>query len=139
MLYICTMQQFYNTQVIQFLKAKTEPGLILMYMQMVQMVHIIFKFPVQWRIQGRLPPTAQKFLDFMQFLGNFDKVVCWRLPPPPPEGRRPLLRGILDQPLQWTIYVRRLIRRTEFVKCTIILYLNITTYVWELNFEFQLI
>ena len=36
----------------------------------------------------------------MQFLGNFDKIVCWR---PPPEGRRPLLWGILDPPL-WPMY-----------------------------------
>ena len=41
-------------------------------------------------------PTAKNFLDFMQFLGKFDKIVCW---PPPPEGRRPLLQGILDPPL----------------------------------------
>ena len=43
----------------------------------------------------RAPPTAQNFLDFMQFFGKFDKIVCWR----PPEGRRPLLQGILDPPL----------------------------------------
>ena len=54
----------------------------------------------QWRIQGcapalPLPPMAQNFLDFMQFLGKFDKIVCWR----PLEGRRPLLQGILDPPL----------------------------------------
>ena len=29
---------------------------------------------------------AQNFLDFMQFSGKFDKIVCWR----------PLLQGILD-------------------------------------------
>ena len=44
------------------------------------------------------PPTAQNFLDFMQFFGKFDKIVCWR---PPPEGRRPLLQGILDPPLEF--------------------------------------
>ena len=44
------------------------------------------------------PPTAQKFLDFMQFFGNSDKIVCWH---PPLEGRRPLLQGILDPPLKY--------------------------------------
>ena len=24
------------------------------------------------------PPTVQNFLDFMQFFGKFDKIVCWR-------------------------------------------------------------
>ena len=43
------------------------------------------------------PPTAQNFLDFMQFFGKFDKIVCWR--PLPREGRRSLLQGILDLPL----------------------------------------
>ena len=42
------------------------------------------------------PPTVQNFLDFMQFFGKFDKIVCWR---PPLEGWRPLLQGILDPPL----------------------------------------
>ena len=51
------------------------------------------KLPLQWRIQGGAPgarpPTAQIFLAFMQFLGKFDKIVCWRPPgglPPPPTG-----------------------------------------------------
>ena len=44
----------------------------------------------QWRIQGGVPPpTAQNFLDFIQFLGKFDKIICW-CPPrgsaPPPTG-----------------------------------------------------
>ena len=34
-------------------------------------------------------PTVQNFLDFMQFFGKFDKIVCW-CPPrglvPPPTG-----------------------------------------------------
>ena len=34
------------------------------------------------------PPTAQNFLNFMQFLGKFDKIVCRR----PLEGRRPSYR-----------------------------------------------
>ena len=38
---------------------------------------------------GGRPPTAQNFLDSMQFFGKFDKIVC----------RRPLLQGILDPPL----------------------------------------
>ena len=45
----------------------------------------------QWRIQGgrprRAPPTAQNFLNFMQFLGKFDKIVCWH--PLPPRGSVP--------------------------------------------------
>ena len=44
---------------------------------------------------GTPPPTAQKFLNFMQFFAKFGKIICWR----PPEGWRPLLRGILDPPL----------------------------------------
>ena len=36
--------------------------------------------------------------NFMQFLWNFGKTVCWR-PPPPPEGWRPHLGEILDPPL----------------------------------------
>ena len=35
------------------------------------------------------PPTAQNVLNFMQFFGKFDKIICWR----------PLLHGILDPPL----------------------------------------
>ena len=46
-------------------------------------------------LRGRPPPTDQNFLDFMQFFGKFDKIVCWR----PLEGWAPLLRGILDPPL----------------------------------------
>ena len=40
-------------------------------------------------------PTAQNFLNFMQFFAKFGKIICWR----PPEGWSPLLREILDQPL----------------------------------------
>ena len=42
------------------------------------------------------PPTAQNFLNFMQFFGK-----CWRNRrlEPPLKGWRPLLRGILDPPL----------------------------------------
>ena len=38
------------------------------------------------------PPTAQIVLDFMQFFGKFDIIICLH----PLEGRRPLLQGILD-------------------------------------------
>ena len=38
---------------------------------------------------GAPPPTAQNFLNFMQFSAKFGKIICWR----------PLLRGILDPPL----------------------------------------
>ena len=40
---------------------------------------------------GARPPTAQNFLDFMQLFGNFDKIVCWR--PPPPRGSAPSPTG----------------------------------------------
>ena len=45
-------------------------------------------------LRGALP--AQNFLNFMQFFGKFDKIICWR---PLLEGWRPLLRRILDPPL----------------------------------------
>ena len=51
---------------------------------------------------GGRPPTAQNFLNFMQFFAKFGKIICLR----PPKGWRPLLRGILDPPL---------IRAQEFV------------------------
>ena len=48
------------------------------------------------KIHRDLPVSvaAQNVLDFMQSLGKFDKIVCWR--PPPPEDQRPLLKGILN-------------------------------------------
>ena len=46
---------------------------------------------------ARPPPTDQNFLNFMQFFGKSDKFVCWC---PLLEGWRPLLREILDPPLQ---------------------------------------
>ena len=58
--------------------------------------HLMKPNQCQWRIQGGAPPTAQNFLDFMQFSGTFDKIVCWR---PLPQDRRPLLQVILDPPL----------------------------------------
>ena len=67
------------------------------------------KFPIEITIccccmecsggfRGR-PPTAQNFLNFMQFFAKFGKTICWH----PPEGWRPLLRGILDPPLEWKV------------------------------------
>ena len=55
-------------------------------------------------------PTGQNFLDSMQFLGNFDKIVCWC--PLPRRCRCPILQGILDPPLIpslfhiYTYYIR---------------------------------
>ena len=39
--------------------------------------------------QGTRPPRGQNSFNFMQFLGKFDKFVCWRPPgelAPPPRG-----------------------------------------------------
>ena len=44
------------------------------------------------------PPPGPNSFNFKQFLGEFGKVVCWRLPPPP-EGWRSHLGEILDPPL----------------------------------------
>ena len=58
------------------------------------------------------PPTGPNSFNFMQFLGNFGKIVCWR----------PLLGEILDPPLLWTHFVakqdRRLLStaRCEYIK-----------------------
>ena len=44
------------------------------------------------------PPGGPNSFNFMQFLRNFGKIVCW--PPPPPLGSwRPHLGEILDPPL----------------------------------------
>ena len=43
------------------------------------------------------PPRDRIFFNFMQFLGNVNKIISWC--PPPPEGWRPLLGEILDPPL----------------------------------------
>ena len=55
----------------------------------------------QWRIYivkfwTRAPPGGPNSFNFMQFLGNFGKIVCWR---PPLGSWRPLLGEILDPPL----------------------------------------
>ena len=42
------------------------------------------------------PLTAQIVFNFMQFYGQFGKIVCWR---PAQEGCHPLPRGILDPSL----------------------------------------
>ena len=42
------------------------------------------------------PPRDPSSFNFMQFLGKFGKIVCWR----PPGSWRPLLGEILDPPLQ---------------------------------------
>ena len=42
------------------------------------------------------PPGGPNSFNFMQFLGNFGKLVCWH---PPPGSWRPLLGEILDPPL----------------------------------------
>ena len=50
----------------------------------------------QWRIyivKFWTSPRGPNSFNFMQFLGNFGKIVCWR---PPPEGWRPHLGEILD-------------------------------------------
>ena len=44
------------------------------------------------------PPRGPNSFNFMQFLGKFGKIVCWR---PPLESWHPLLGEILDPPLPW--------------------------------------
>ena len=55
-------------------KAETEPNTI----NVMVWVNRKLTGPIQWRIQGGHPPTAQNFLNFMQFFGKFDKIICWR-------------------------------------------------------------
>ena len=57
------------------------------------------------------PPTAQNFLDFMQFSGKFDEIVCWR---PPQGGSAPLLQRILDPPLYVAVKTK-LMKRLVFI------------------------
>ena len=47
--------------------------------------------PVPSSGQSKAPPRAQHFLSFMQFFGNFGKIICWRS----------LVRGILDPLGKW--------------------------------------
>ena len=46
--------------------------------------------------EGRAPPGGQNSFNFMQFLGNFGKIVCWT---PSPGSWHPLLGENLDPPL----------------------------------------
>ena len=48
------------------------------------------------------PPRDQNFFNSMQFFGKSGKCVCWR---PLLEGWRPLLREILDAPLQLSLTI----------------------------------
>ena len=60
---------------------------------------------MQWWIyivQFLTPPPGPNSFNFMQFLGKFGKIKCWR---PPPESWRPLHGEILDPPLQWEGYL----------------------------------
>ena len=47
------------------------------------------------KILDARPPGSPNSFNFMQFLGKFGKIVCWR----PLESWRPLLGEILDPPL----------------------------------------
>ena len=49
----------------------------------------------------RAPPGGPNSFNFMQFLGKFGKIVCWR----PPGSWHPLLGEILDPPLQCIINI----------------------------------
>ena len=54
-----------------------------------------------WSKGGARDPPRPNSFNFMHFLGNFGKIVCWRPPPPPRGSWRPLLEKILDPPLHW--------------------------------------
>ena len=58
---------------------------------------------LQWRIYGgrKGPPGGPNSFNFMQFSGKCGKIVCWC----PLGSWRPLLREILDQPLNYAIHV----------------------------------
>ena len=47
------------------------------------------------------PPGGPNSFNFMQFLGNFGKIICWR---PPLGSWRPLLGEILDPPLVYNTH-----------------------------------
>ena len=47
-------------------------------------------------LEGRAPSGRPNYFNFMQFLGKFGKIICWR---PSPGIWRPLLGEILDPPL----------------------------------------
>ena len=46
-----------------------------------------------------MPDPGPYSFNFMQFLGKFGKIVCWRPPPPPLGELAPDLEEILDPPL----------------------------------------
>ena len=54
------------------------------YLERVRKQLLLKKLTIQWRILGgrpwRAPPTAQNFLNFMQFFAKFGKIICWRPP-----------------------------------------------------------
>ena len=54
---------------------------------------------------ARPPPRRPNSFNFMQFLGEFGKIVCSR-PPPPLEGSRPPLGEILDPSLKSSVETR---------------------------------
>ena len=72
--------------------------------------------------RGCAPPWGPTFFNFMQFSGNFDKIICWR-PPPPGGVGAPLLGEILDLPLYNRIYrINRICRLlyTKFSKSCVL-------------------
>ena len=62
-------------------------------------LNIFWDFQCSDRSKGDASPSRSNSFNFMQFLGNFDKIVCW----PPPGSWRPLLGEILDPPLQCSV------------------------------------
>ena len=53
-------------------------------------------------LDARPPLGGPNSFNFMQFLGKFGKIVCWR---PPLGSWRPLLGEILDPPLHTSVYL----------------------------------
>ena len=59
-------------------------------------------------VPARAPPTDQNFLDFMQFFGKFDKIVCWRPPrwlAPPPMGNPGSAPADLFYFVDWAFFI----------------------------------
>ena len=59
--------------------------------------------------EGRAPPWGPNSFNFMQFLGKYGKIICWR----PLGSCRPLFGEILDPPLMWV----NLFTDIEFFTC----------------------